>query len=66
MNINVLDVISAIAGIGMTAVGAKNLKKDKKMIIPVIIGAITATISVKSILDANFLPEDEDFDVADQ
>ena len=65
MNINVLDVISAIAGIGMTAVGAKSLKDDKKMIIPVIIGAITATISIKSILDANFLPEDEDFDVAD-
>lgn len=65
MNINVLDVISAIAGIGMTAVGARKLKYDKKMIVPVIIGAVTATISIKSILDANFLPEDEDFDVAD-
>ena len=66
MNINILEVISAIAGIGMAAVGAKNLKDDKKMIIPIIIGAITAMISIKSILDANFLPEDEDFDVADQ
>ena len=65
MNINILEVISAIAGIGMAAVGAKNLKNDKKMIVPVIIGAIAATISIKSILDANFLPEDEDFDVAD-
>ncbi len=65
MNINVLDVISSIAGICMTAVGARKLKYDKKMIVPVIIGAITATISIKSILDANFLPEDEDFDVAD-
>lgn len=65
MNINILEVISAIAGIGMTAVGAKNLKNDKKMIVPVIIGAVTAMISIKSILDANFLPEDEDFDVAE-
>ena len=65
MNINILEVISAIAGIGMAAVGAKNLKDDKKMIVPVIIGAITAAISIKSILDANFLPEDEDFDIAD-
>lgn len=65
MNINVLDVISSIAGICMAAVGARKLKYDKKMIVPVIIGAITATISIKSILDANFLPEDEDFDVAD-
>lgn len=65
MNIKPIDVISAIAGIGMTAVGAKKLKYDKKMIVPVIIGAITATISIKSILDANFLPEDEDFDVVD-
>ena len=65
MNINILEVISAIAGIGMTAVGARKLKYDKKMIVPVIIGAVTATISIKSILDANFLPEDEDFDVAE-
>lgn len=65
MNINILEVISAIASIGMTAVGAKNLKEDKKMIVPVIIGAVTATISIKSILDANFLPEDEDFDIAE-
>ena len=65
MNINILEVISAIAGIGMTAEGARKLKYDKKMIVPAIIGAVTATISIKSILDANFLPEDEDFDVAD-
>lgn len=65
MNIKPIDVISSIAGICMAAVGAKKLKYDKKMIVPVIIGAVTATISIKSILDANFLPEDEDLDIVD-